>query len=463
MILLAFASIMTAPLSITAEAAKPRTLVGEDIVIHLHQQANSSLELEAIERNLDRTQIRLTTLADGKAVVLSGRDAMRLHQLSPLADFGRSFSAKAGESWSSDLNLLQYTRPPAAGRYRVEITYRYGSNGDAVARANAVEVEVTPAKLLTVAYQWFGPPAQRSDLGSVWTAQNAKKVRWFFQTATPQNPSAVLTATEFRQTESAPPSAPVLAHLNDFAAMHYDRFAVWQEGGRVCWDAVHAGGQLTHPVCTEHGLVDTKLADPPLERRDGGLGLVLTGPNVAVVIDAGVDTKIRTRRVALSATPQRSVVFWDNSTGEAASALYWIAPSGLFLTNLATGDEKRVLDGVMDSNGLTIEQWLGTGMVAAVIRDQQAMRSILVDARTNQIERGVRADGGELMDLTPSALLLRNADAWHIVTKSGPSAVQVPEAGASELHLASSPMGLFVLGHSETHGFFAVKAGDQKP
>jgi hypothetical protein len=461
-----------AQLTIRAEAAKPRTVAGESIVIHLRQKVSAALEMEPVELNRDRTRVRIVPAGGGAPKEFSGEDYVRLHgeRGAEPADLGQSFHAAAGEAWSSDLDLLQYSRPLAAGRYRVEISYRYGTAADAVARANPVEVEVAAAKLLTAAYRWFGAPSRRTGLGSIWTVQDGNRVRWFLQTATARDPGAVLSATEFAVTAAAPPSPPRLAHLNDIAAAHYDRFAVWLAAGRLCWQPVHAGGLGTNPVCVDHGLAadHARLADPPLERRAGGLGVVLTGRNaagqsVAAVLDIAADGKVRQRVVALGSAPESAVVAWSNGPEETAAALYSVSAKGMVRTDLANGREQVLLAGAGEA--VAIDQWIGAGAAYGVVDEAGARRIVTVDLETGNTSKATSVPGANLVQAVavtsnPRALamLYHDRGKWLIVTGqiSVAPAMAGDESGVPQL--VASPGGLFLIGHAAGRGFLATGA-----
>jgi hypothetical protein len=428
-----------APLSIRAEASKPRTIAGESIVIHLHQRITAPLEMEPVELNRDRTRVRVIPAAGGTAMVFSGQDYLRLHGVpgAEPGELGHSFHAAAGDAFTNDLDLLQYSRPLPAGRYHIEISYRWGQTVAEVVPANPVEVEVAPAKLLSAEYRWFGPPDRRTDLGSIWLAQDGAKVRWLFQIATPKDPGAVLSAAEVAVTAARPPYAPRLAHLNDSVGMHYDRHAVWIEAGRLCWQPVHTGGLATKPACIDHGLADAgaQIADPPLERRAGGLGALVTGMNaagqaVATALDIAHDGKLMRRTIPLKSRPEQAVVAWSNAVGEPASTLYWLGPAGLHRTNPVTGYDE-ILGADAGKAALSINQWLGTGSVVAESGEGPSIKVLTIDLQSGRLATATR--------------------------QRIPAVVDGDESGAPQL--VASPAGLFLIGHAATRGFLAVRIG----
>ncbi|HWC98331.1 MAG TPA: hypothetical protein VG456_16345 [Candidatus Sulfopaludibacter sp.] len=432
MLLLSVMQAGAAPLSVRAEAVKPRTLVGESILIRLHVKITAALEMEAVELNRDRTRLRIVPLSGGSPLQLSGQDYLRLHHVSPMDGMGGGFAAAAGEAWNVDLDLLTYTKPLPVGRYRVELSYRYGATPDAAVQANPVEVEVAACKLVSVEYRWFGSPLKRTDLASIWTAQDGGKVRWFFQTATPADPAAVVSASEFAVTAAAPATPPRLAHLNDDPGTHFDRMAVWLDAGRICRQPVHAKGLSNKPVCVEHGLAaaSARIADPPLQRGNDTVSVVVTGrdgagKNVAAILDIAAEGAARPRTVPLSSAPLRAVVAWVKDAAE----LYWLAAGGLMRTNLASGAEQLVLPGTTQPEGFAIDQWLTTGTVAGALGD----RAFTVDLGSGKATMGKTLFGKHI---------------YQMVAGTEP-AFLFEDAG----RLVQSPAGLFAIGHSETQGF----------
>jgi hypothetical protein len=464
------------PLTLRAKVEKPRTLVGETIRIYIEVAVSAALDMESVELNRDRTRVRVTPLSGGSARVFSGADYIRLHRFSGLIGIADRFHAAAGIAWTTQLDLQQYRRPLPAGRYRVEISYRYGETPETVARGNPVEVEVAPAQLLSAEYRWFGAPQARSELGSVWTARDGARVRWFFQTASPFDPTVVLSATEFAATAAPPASAPRLAHLNDSAAMHYDRIAVWLALDRLCWQPVHAAGLAAQPACFEHGLLESsvRMADPPLQRRSGGLSVVLTGRSsagsaVAAIMDIAADGKVHQRTLSLSSVPEQAVVAWSPVADEHATSVYTVNRDRLARTDLATGEQQALFEGPGESDGFAIGQWLGLGTVFGIVREARSVRIIAID-----LQSGERLPAATVIDQIPlatklvqaapfgggsryPAVLFRDQDKWLIVTDRDRSTVVVDGDESGAARLVASPGGLFLIGHAAGRGFLATR------
>src|SRR5262245_56634749 len=115
----------TAPLVLKLSLHKGRFLVGEAVGIDVVVESIADVEMETVELNANRTEIRITD-GNGQTRVLTGQDYANLHIHPQLQDIGRRFRVTSGKPFNSMLDLFLYTRPLAPGHYRVEISYRYG-------------------------------------------------------------------------------------------------------------------------------------------------------------------------------------------------------------------------------------------------------------------------------------------------------------------------------------------------
>ncbi len=135
----------SAPLSISSRIAQPQIPQNQKIVIAIEVTIVRRFTMESIELNRDRTQIQLTDLTTGVKANLSGIDYIRLHPgalgAGPMA-IGREVTVEAGEHWISELKLSDYSPPLKPGRYRIQISYRYGETEAQKVVSNPVELSI---------------------------------------------------------------------------------------------------------------------------------------------------------------------------------------------------------------------------------------------------------------------------------------------------------------------------------
>src|SRR4051812_26748657 len=220
-----------APLTLRLAARKPRTVVGEGIILDVVHEVQSELEMETVDLNRSRTEVFVSALDQGEYGnrVLTGEDYMVLHRHPPLIPVGTRFVAPAGSAWTVQLDLCKYARPLSAGKYRIELAYRFGPGQAEIVHSNAVTVEVTPVELRELEYRWLGGADARERLSSIWVVDSPDGPRWVYESATPHDPGVVETAADLELTGIAPVGPVRLAHLNDIAPLHWERFACWRD------------------------------------------------------------------------------------------------------------------------------------------------------------------------------------------------------------------------------------------
>jgi hypothetical protein len=463
-----------APLSLQASARKARTLAGEGVTIEVRQSLSTDLDMESLELNRDRTSIRITPLgAPGKARVLSGKDYIALHHPEPLTGIGRAFHGKAGTVWTSELNLLEYTYPLAAGRYTITVSYRYGDDATAVVHANEVGIEVVPTDLRTARFRWFGGAAARQEVGGLWAAEDAGRVRWFNQVSDGADPAAVVSTVELGWSIPVE-TAPRLAHLNDIADNHFERVAVWTEAGRLCWQKLADSGPIGSFACADTGLKPgqaVRLADPPLQLRGGGLAAIVTGEDVAgqpaaslVRVGAEGNPEHRVLPTGLAFAAEASVV-WAESEDPARGTLYGFghaegqaAAANQFLRmDLESGKREVLLQTASEITWVEADQWLGQASVYAVVRLGDAVEvrgwsprpatpvSIPFPTTWKLHDATTLANGQGL------ALSATTPGGWAVVTQ------REHWTGISPApYVIASPAGLFLLQHDPNRGFYVL-------
>jgi hypothetical protein len=458
-----------APISLQASARKARTLVGESILIELRQTLRADLDLESVELNRDRTSIAVTPLGGpGGGRILSGKDYIALHHAPPLSGIGRAFRGKAGAAWTSQLNLFDYTRPPPSGRYRIAVSYRYGDSPSSVARANEIEIEVIPAKLLTAHFRWFGGSDARGELAALWAAEDLGKPHWFYQVSHKLDPSAVVSAADVGSAVIPAQAAPTLAHLNDIAGNQYERVAVWTDGARLCWLKIADSGSLGSSSCTDAGLNprrEVRLADPPLQLRGGGLAAVLTGEDpsghpAASFLRVSPEGKTGNRLIPIgAAAAEGASVVWAESEDPVQAALYQFvhvaAGSKVLRTDLASGRQEVLFETPNQVVLVVADQWLGRATVYVLVRRGDAAEIHSWNpASQNSVEfpfptAWKPVEAVPLANGRGLALLGRTPEGWAVVTRRE----RWTGTSSSPLHLIASPGGLFLIQHDTDRGF----------
>lgn len=439
-------------LQLSLAPKKPRFLVGEGIVLQIGHQVQADLDMETVELNRSRTVI--TVAGDSTTLRLTGADHAALHRIHPLTEIGRRFHAPAGSAWTSELDLFQYTRPLPVGHYRISLSY------DSVP-TNEVEFEVAAAELLSNSYRWFGESSARDNLASLWTALDGKTPRSFFQTASAKDPGAVLTATDLGL--ALPPNAAI-AQLNDIASFHFERYLVWLDGARLGWMKASDTGRLSEPAWIEHGLGDeAALAAPPLQTRTGEFLAVVANRDTAVL--CGMSSRSLACRAGLSSP----AVAWHESGDPAASELFFLTPDRRNLCRMplmGSADPSTVeLPG--EALTLALDQWQGRGKAFAAIRDESTLEVIAWDLAdraaaprrlsTYDVIPGDLLDTAALPDAQDLAMLFSVSDAWSILSQR--KQYRAPRR-QQRANLVAARAGLFVIEHSPTLGFSAIRLGE---
>lgn len=468
------------PISLQASARKARTIVGESITIELRQSLSSDLDMESVELNRDRTSIEITRQgAPGKVRVLSGKDYVALHHPEPLTQIGTSFHGKAGTTWTSELNVFEYTYPLAAGRYGITVSYRFGNDPSSVVRANQVAIEVAPAELVTARFRWFGGAAARQELDGLWAAKDAGRTRWFYQVSEAADPAAVVSAIELGW--SIPSGiVPRLALLNDIAQSHFTRIAVWTKDGQLCRQKVSDSGALGSASCADTGLKPgptLRLADPPLQLRDDGLAAVVTGDGgadhqAASLVRVSAEGKAEHRLVPIGlAFASEGTVVWSESEEAVQGTVYGLARQGsgqaavanqLWRVDLGSGKRETILQTANEIAWVGADQWLRTARVYAVVRLGEGAEvrcwsptpaapfaiSFPITWKLNSAMPLVDGEGLALVAATPNG--------WAVVTRRERwSGVQ-----ASPQVIAAAG-GLFILQHAPNRGFYVLHRSDE--
>ena len=488
-----------APIALRLAARKPRTLAGEGIVLDLALEVRAELEMETVELNRGRTEVLVSALDGGEYGnrVLTGEDYMVLHRHPPLEPVGSRFVAPAGSAWTVQLELFRYARPLPAGRYRIEVTYRWGSGENDVVQTNPVTVEVSPARLLDVQHRWLGGADARDRLSSLWVADGPGGVRWLYQIAKAHDPSVIETAADLDMNVAA--LAPtMLAQLNDIAAMHWERFACWREAGGMGWVKVHPYGRSGPPGVVPIGLAEQpppRAIEPALQSRADVLHALRLGADPGGQLALAwieVDRQGATRQRLLplpGRMPVAAVAAWNRNEEPIGATLFLVEHGDrgtLRLCSMAlpAGELKALHESKAELVDLVIDQWMGFAWAYLVTRvqekDPKSGETIerLEVARWNFDEGEIAAGPGWTVALAPGALaaselrqvvplpggrglalLFRKPDGWVVVTPDERARVSPPSpiAASQQAQLVTSPAGsLFFVFHEAERGFSAL-------
>jgi hypothetical protein len=489
-----------APIALRLAARKTRTLAGEGIVLDLALEVRTELEMETVELNRGRTEVLVSALDGGQYGnrVLTGEDYMVLHRHPPLEPVGTRFVAPAGSAWTVQLELFRYARPLPAGRYRIELIYRWGAGENDVVQTNPVTVEVSPAKLLDVQHRWLGGADARDRMSSLWLADGAGGVRWLYQIAKAHDPSVIETAADLDMGRIAPLSPARPAQLNDIAAMHWERFASWREAAGMGWVKVNPYGRSGPIGVVPIGLAEQpppRAVEPALQSRADvlhalRLGADPSGQPALAWIEVQRQGTTRQRLLPLPGRmPLAAVAAWNRSE-EPVSATLFLVESGdrgmlrLRSTALPAGEQKVLHESKAELVGLEIDQWMGFAWVHLVTRVQEKDPvsgepvERLEIARWRFDEGAVAEDPGWTVALAPGALavselrqmvplpggrglalLFHKPDGWVVVTPDDRVRVSPPSPGAAseQAQLVTSPMGgVFFVFHEPERGFSAL-------
>jgi len=488
-----------APLTLRLAARKPRTMVGEGIVLDVAHEVREKLEMETVALNRGRTEILVRSLEQGEYGnrVLTGEDYMVLYRHPPLVPVGTRFVAPAGSKWTVQLELCRYTRPLPAGKYSIELAYRWGGGEADVVHTDPVTVEVAPSGLGDVEYRWLGGANARERLSSLWTAQTADGARVVYQVALPHDPGVVETASAIELPGAAPLGPARLAHLNDIAAMHWERFAYWAEQGGLGWLKVHPYGRSGDPgVAPLDSAGAAHPVEPALQSRANVLQALFLRPGPAVLwleLDRTGKSSQRTFPLPGATTPLAACVCWNRGEEPVAGTLFWVEPGELGTIRLVAaalpGGERRVLhEAAAELVGLEIDQWMGFASVhlLAHVREQDPRTHQPVErleiAQWSFDEGAVAAGPRWALPLGPDALAIRDLrqtvplpggagvallferpDGFIAWTPEERARVAPPaDATVSHPHLVASRDRLFFVFHEPQRGFSALPVFERR-
>ncbi|MCA2971818.1 MAG: hypothetical protein INH43_25155 [Acidobacteriaceae bacterium] len=464
------------PIALTLTVRRPQTLVGEQIVFGLGIRVERAITLDMPELNRDRTTIHLQSKdpAKPKNWKLTGADYMRLFHVHPLSQVGGLVAVEAGRQWTAELNLSQYTTALPAGPYAASVSYRYGAGEAETVSTNTVEFSVAPAALGHVSYRWFGGAKERETLGSIAVVVERGNEEWLYQVASRRNPGAVETAVRLGRPARKAGAKPVLAHLNDIEAMHFSKYALWEEGGELGAVKVNPGGRGGEPRFVRHGLrAGARLIDPPLHQHHGGVMAMLTGqladnrPGLALVT-LGAEGPGESRLLPLDAAPTEALALWPAEEG--APTLY-LQVGGRWVARRAAGGLQPV-EAELPLESLALSQWMGTGVLYGHFRSGAAIRTYerrLGAAAAGPGQRYEAAGTGRFVAAAwrePGgvALLLENDGGGWVVLDGG-QRYPIPAARQATGQPILLPAGkaIYVLQHEAERGFVAMMVGTAPP
>jgi hypothetical protein len=489
-----------APLTLRLAARKPRTVVGEGIVLDVAHQLHAELEMETVDLNRGRTEVLVSALDGGEYGnrVLTGEDYMVLHRHPPLTPVGTRFVAPAESAWTVQLELCKYARPLPAGKYRIEVTYRWGQGEADVVHTDPVTVEILPATVRQLESRWLGGANARERLSSLWIAETGDGPRWVYQQAMPHDPSVPETASDLTVAGASPLGPVQLAHLNDIAPMHWERFACWREQGGMGFVKVTPYGRSGAPGVAPLELLEPRLVEPPLQNRANVLqalwvGAGSSGP-AALWMEVDREGKSRQRTFALPGRmPIAAAAAWTKDE-ESLRATLFLAESGelgtlrLKTVRLPTGEETILRETEAELVSLEIDQWMGFAWVHLLtkVREKDPRAGDPVErlevARWSFEEGAVAAGRTWNLPLAPEGLLLeelrqsvslpdggglallfQKPDGWIVCTEQDRARISPPaDAKVRHPHLASTPAGLCFVFHEDEHGFSALPVFERR-
>lgn len=439
-----------APIDVVLRARKPRFAAGESVLLDLVQHVRADAVLETLELNRDRTTVRVVRL-DGRGAEekLTGLDYAKLHRVELRAPVGRTMRLPAGTAFDTFVDLPRYRLPLPAGRYRIDVAYRWGRTHADVVRTNATDLEIVPANPVSARDRWFAAADPRNELATVYTAAVHGSPRWMYRASAGFDPAVVRMSCDLGDARPGA-SDPCIAHLNDIAAMHFERWIVWMEGESIGFRTVSARGPLAEPVLVRHGLASGAfLADPPLHRRDRGLSAVVVGADAhgeaaAVVVEVPDDGPPSSRTVRLAGLPPRqAIVVWDDESEDRplGASLYLAQPadaagiSRVVRTDLVGSAATALAETTGTVLALAADQRVGNASVFVLVREQDRfvtvrrklsdrLQSTVADFEmpfsflTKQGSLPDPIDAVCLGDGTGLAMLFRGTSGWVVATPS---------------------------------------------
>jgi hypothetical protein len=353
------------PVSLTVTPGKPRTLVGEGITLQVRVSVQAPLSMETVELNRSRTRLSLTRVDKSEPErVLTGADHIRLFRVEGLTQIGRSFRAAAGQTWTGQLDLFQYTRPLAAGRYRLAVAYQYGNDPEAVARAAPVEFEVVPTTLLDVHCR---------QLECVWRARDGQETRLVYEVRHAANPDAVVSSA---MVAAAPAGIPVaLAQPEGLPQARAERYLTGMQDGKFCYQSITARGVAGRLVCVDTGLsANALLADPVLHTADGGMRALLIDGAAGALLQIGSNGRVNRRSIRPPAGRGPTVVAW-REPGEVFQLIPEGTVSRFIRWPLSGGSAQRIAELPGSPARVFVEQWQQQPVILAVSRDERAVHA----------------------------------------------------------------------------------------
>lgn len=465
---------MAAPIEIRLLAPKPAVIVGEEPVLQIAHRVFAELDMETVALNRARTVIHIQTADGGASWALTGQDHIAFHSVHPLTEVGSRFRAPAGAEWSEPLHLLNYGAALGAGRYLVSLSYRYGETEAESVTAAPVAVEVLPARHLSNGYRWLGGKNAHGELANLWRAESDGAARWIYQIAGRKNPGAVYSAVDVRIPADAAPFAPVLAHINDIAQFHFERYAVWAEPEALGCVPVNQEGRNREPRRYRHELSAARVVEPPLQFGNGALAVVLVGANrsgAACLTMAQVDETgqcVQTEIPLAGGVPDFVMAAWPDGKPPESGVVYWgrRGESALYATPLRLPARSAPIALPGGLAGLAIEQWLGVGNITALIQDATELRTVSVPILSSPaVTVGATLGAAEFVDFAVAPgganayLLVRRPESWQV----GEASVSVDNS-VDHPHLVTTPTGgPWLVGFDSKRGFVVERLAPPEP
>lgn len=475
-----------APISLRLRPRKSTTRVGEGLVFDIDHAVHAPVEMQTVELNEDRTRLTLERLSPGRpiTITLSGRQHRSLHGLPLFTDIGRRFTAAAGERWTSQLNLFDYTRPLPAGHYRLGLHYQWSEADADIVSADSVAFEIVATDARPGSDRWFATTSRRGEWGRLWST--ADGTAWFYQLSSGDDPGVLSACTDIGLT--APDAQPLLAHLEALSGQRFERQMTWADGRDLHWLRFSVAGPLEAVRTLAHGLEGLRpcVADPPLARLDGGLEAVFTVPGGAgawaLRLSADDDGRARLTRHSLGdAAADLAGVMWRSERADApADADLVTAALGdtqLHLTHLATGRSRPWHALGAGLAALRVEQWMGRAAVFAIGIDGHRILVWRLDGNDLEapphplashsllelplpltlVDAVVLDEGGDV------ALSVHGGDILCLLSRSVRQSVRSPLDRARMTRLIATRRGLYLELHDATAGFRVRPIGAQSP
>jgi hypothetical protein len=293
------------------------------------------------------------------------------------------------------------------------------------------------------------------------------------------DPGVVETASDLTMPELTVLTAPRPAHLNDIAAMHWERFLYWREPGGMGWVKAQPYGRASEPKLVP--LEGARLVEPALQSRAGALhALWLDAGSVSwVQIDGQGNATSRSFPLG-PRLPLRAVAAWGRSEEPVTVTLFLLEVDGKLRTVRLPDGEQAVLQETKAAPfELIIDQWMGLASVHLVTHEREEQpkpAERLRIARWSVDDGAVAAGAGWTAPLSEDALMLgqlRTAVAlpdglallferpfgWTVCTDSVRAEISPPTPGALSRppRLVATPRhGVHFVFHEPARGFSAL-------